>query len=393
MKRIYFYILFVTALFLASVSGFSQTLKKQKDSIQKDSIPTLKYKFKKNQKGSIFLNVPTSYSVTFDKKLNKYIVVEVLDTYKVGNPIFMSPEEYQKYRLKNDIKSYFKEKNDALSNKKGSEEAQRNLLPKYYVNSKFFETIFGGNTVEVIPSGNLNIRIGGIYQNVDNPQLSENNRSSFTFDFDQQIGASILANVGKRLKVTADYDTQASFDFQNLIKLEYTPTEDDIIRKIDAGNVAMPIKNSLINGSQSLFGIKTELQFGKTSVTAVFSQQNSESKNIVAEAGATIEEFELRATDYDDNRHFFLAQYFRENYKNSLQNYPLISSPINITRIEVWITNRNATTENFRSIVALADIGESNPSEFPNVTLDILLKLPLLKFPVNPINEVLFVPY
>ena len=165
MKRIYFYILFVTALFLASVSGFSQTLKKQKDSIQKDSIPTLKYKFKKNQKGSIFLNVPTSYSVTFDKKLNKYIVVEVLDTYKVGNPIFMSPEEYQKYRLKNDIKSYFKEKNDALSNKKGSEEAQRNLLPKYYVNSKFFETIFGGNTVEVIPSGNLNIRIG-VYSNL-----------------------------------------------------------------------------------------------------------------------------------------------------------------------------------------------------------------------------------
>ena len=355
--------LYVVA-FLATTTVFSQTVKKKKDSIQKDTIPALKYKFKANQKGSIFLNAPTTYSVTFDKKLNKYIVVEVLGNFKVGEPIFMSPTEYQKYRLKKDIKKYFKEKNDALSKKKGNQDAKRNLLPKYYINSKFFESVFGGNTVEVIPSGNLNIRLGGIYQNVDNPQLSENNRSSFTFDFDQQISASIVANVGKRLKVTADYDTQASFDFQNLIKLEYTPTEDDIIRKIEAGNVTMPIKNSLINGSQSLFGVKTELQFGKTTVTAVFSQQNSESKTITAEAGATIDPFELRATDYDDNRHFFLSQYFRENYKNSLQNYPLISSPINITRIEVWITNRNSNTENFRSIVALADIGEPNQPDF-----------------------------
>jgi cell surface protein SprA len=349
---------------LATTSVSAQTTSKKKDSINKDSVPKLKYNFKANQRGSLFLNNPSSYVVTFDKKLNKYIVVERLGDFKVGVPIYMSPKEYQNYRLKKDIKDYFKAKNDALSKKKGNKAARRNLLPKYYVNNKFFESVFGGNSVEVIPSGNLNIKLGGIYQNVDNPQLSENNRSSFTFDFDQQISASIIAKVGKRLKVTADYDTQATFDFQNLIKLEYTPTEDDIIRKIEAGNVSMPIKNSLINGSQSLFGVKTELQFGKTAVTAVFSQQNSESKTVTAEAGTSIEPFELRATDYDDDRHFFLSQYFRENYKNSLQNYPLVTSPITITRIEVWITNRNSNTENFRSIVALADIGEPNKSNF-----------------------------
>lgn len=367
-KHINIFILYVVAL-LAATSVYSQTTTTQKDSISKDSIPILKYKFNPNQKGSLFLNTPSTYSVVFDKKLNKYIVVEMLGDFKIGNPIFMSPEEYEKYRFKNDIKDYFKEKNDALSKKKGSKESQKNLLPKYYVNSKFFESIFGGNTVEVIPSGSLNIKLGGIYQNVDNPQLSENNRSSFTFDFDQQISASIIANIGKRLKVTADYDTQSTFDFQNLIKLEYTPTEDDIIRKIEAGNVSMPIKNSLINGAQSLFGVKTELQFGKTKLTAVFSQQNSESKTVTAEAGASINPFELRASDYDDNRHFFLAQYFRDNYKNSLKNYPLVSSSINITRIEVWVTNISSNTENFRSIVALADIGESNPTDIVNATV------------------------
>jgi len=345
--------------------SFSQTNGVSKDSVKAvkktDSIPTLLYNFKYNQRGSLFLNNPSKYSVIFDKKLNKYIVVEKIGDFKIGTPIFMTPKEYAAYRLKNDMSDYFRSKITALnSKKKGSKEAQKNLLPKYYVNSKFFESIFGGNTVEVIPTGNLNIKFGGIYQNVDNPQISENNRSSFTFDFDQQISVSLLAKIGKRLKVTANYDTQSTFDFQNLIKLEYSPTEDDIIRKIDAGNVSMPVKNSLINGAQSLFGVKTELQFGKTNVTAVFSQQNSESKNVVAEAGASINPFELRATDYDDDRHFFLSQYFRENYKNSLKNYPLISSSINITRVEVWVTNRNTTTENFRSIIAFADIGETN---------------------------------
>ena len=170
--------------------------------------------------------------------------------------------------------------------------------------------------------------------------------------------------------MSANYDTQASFDFQNLVKIQFIPpalsdveyNEDGIIQGLEAGNISMPIKNSLINGAQSLFGVKTKLQFGNTNITAVFSQQNSESKTVVAEGGASIQEFELRTTDYDNDRHFFLSQYFIDNYANSLKNYPLISSPINITRVEVWITNRNASTEDFRSIVAFADIGESEPN-------------------------------
>jgi cell surface protein SprA len=267
---------------LVTFSAFSQTNSSVRDTIvslkKKDTVPLL-YNFKYTQRGKLFLNNPSKFTVTFNKKLNKYVIVEKIGGFNIGIPIFMSPEEYKKYRIQLDIKGYFKEKvNASNSKKKGVENAQKNLLPKYYVNSKFFESIFGNNSVEVIPTGNVNLKLGGIYQNVDNPQLSVDNRSSFTFDFDQQIRASILAKVGTRLKVTANYDTQTSFDFQNQIKLEFTPQEDDIIRKVEVGNVSMPIKNSLINGAQSLFGVKTELQFGKTSVTAVFSQQNSESK-------------------------------------------------------------------------------------------------------------------
>ncbi|CAM1334480.1 cell surface protein SprA [Tenacibaculum aestuariivivum] len=354
--------LLTTLTLLVSVVLFSQNVsKKKEDFIRKDTVIPLKYNFNNTQNGSLFLNNPSEKIITYDEVINKFVLVEKIGDYYVGTPIFMTPEEYKKYRLKNDLKDYFKEKVDATnSRKKGNKKARKNLLPKYYVNSKFFESVFGGNTVEVNPTGQVNIKLGGIYQNNENPQISIENQSSFTFDFDQQISTSLQAKVGTRLKVTANYDTQSTFDFQNIIKLEYTPTEDDIIRNIEAGNISMPIKNSLINGAQTLFGVKTELQFGKTYITAAFSQQNSQTKTVVSEGGATIEPFELRASDYDNDRHFFLGQYFRENYKEALGNYPLVNSPINITRVEVWITNRNQNVTDYRSIVALADLGESN---------------------------------
>ena len=370
MKKTVINRLLTTLTLLVSVVLFSQNTSGNTNNVVKnDSILPLKYSFNNNQNGSLFLNKPTTQEIIYDKALNKFVLVEKIGDYYIGTPVFMTPEEYDKYRLKNDVKDYFKEKVDATNpKKKGNKNARKNLLPKYYINSKFFESIFGGNTVEVKPTGQVNIKLGGIYQKNENPQISIENQSSFTFDFDQQISASLQAKIGERLKVTANYDTQSTFDFQNIIKLEYTPTEDDIVRNIEAGNISMPIKNSLINGAQSLFGVKTELQFGKTYITAAFSQQNSQSKTVVSEGGATIEEFELRASDYDNDRHFFLSQYFRENYKKALDNYPLVNSPINITRVEVWITNKTQDVTDYRSIVGLADLGESDDVNKVNPT-------------------------
>ena len=360
-------LIIVLTVFVSTIS-FSQTTKSDTIPVANDSIK-LKYNFGSYQTGGIFLDVPSKKIITYDKVLDRFVITEKIGDYLVKQPVYLTPEQYKRYRLENDILGYYKEKIDAEDGKKkGANDGRKNLLPKYYVNNKFFQTIFGGNEIEITPTGNINLRLGLIYQNSENPQISEENRSSFTFDFDQQISASLRAKIGERLKITTDYDTQASFDFQNLIKLEYTPTEDDILQNIEAGNISMPLKNSLIKGAQSLFGVKTELKFGNTNVKAIFSQQNSESKVVTAEAGATIEPFELRATDYDTDRHFFLAQYFRDNFANSLRQYPLISSQISITRVEVWITNRNANTEDFRSIVAFADIAESENRNFVNTT-------------------------
>jgi cell surface protein SprA len=359
-------LLLVLLTFAVNLSSYAQS--KDSTEVKKDTLK-LKYNFNHTQRGSLFLDDLAEKEVIFDKDINKYVILEKIVDYYTKTPIFLTEKEYQQYRLKRDMLQYFKDKVSATNSKKnGSLDAQKDLLPSYYVNSKFFESIFGGNTVKFTPTGSLNLKLGFIYQNTENPQISEENRSSFTFDFDQQINASLRAKVGERLGFTANYDTQSTFDFQNAVKLEFIPpslsdakySEDGIIQGLEAGNLEMPIKNSLINGAQSLFGVKTKLKFGNTNVTAVFSQQNSESKTIVAQAGASIQPFELRTTDYDTDRHFFLSQFFIDNYSNSLRNYPLISSQVNITRIEVWVTNRNASTEDFRSIVAIADIGESN---------------------------------
>jgi len=296
----------------------------------------------------------------YDPNLDRYIYSEKVGDFNIGYPIILSPEQYLELVRKEGMKDYFKEKSDAYSGKKeGSEEARKNLLPNFYINNNFFQSVFGGNTIEVIPQGSVAMDLGVIWQKNDNPSLSPRNRTNLSFDFDQRISLSMLGKIGERLQVTANYDTEATFDFQNIVKLDYTPTEDDILQKIEVGNVNMPLNSSLITGAQSLFGVKTQLQFGKTKVTAVFSEQRSQNSTVVAQGGGTINEFSLTALDYDEDRHFFLSQYFRDNYDDALANYPFIQSQVQITRLEVWVTNRSQQTLNVRNVVAIQDLGES----------------------------------
>ncbi|MBL7471985.1 T9SS outer membrane translocon Sov/SprA [Robertkochia sediminum] len=313
--------------------------------------------------GKIKLQDPESIvaKYTYDPIMDRYIYTEKLGEYDTRYPIILTPQQYQNMVLKEQMRAYFHEKIDAVSGRAGEEDAQKNLLPSFYVNSDFFESVFGGNTIEVIPQGSVAMDLGLRYQQNDNPALSPRNRNNFSFDFDQRISLSLLGKIGSRLSVNAQYDTEATFDFQNLIKIEYTPTEDEILQNIEIGNVSMPINSSLITGAQSLFGVKTELQFGNTTITGVFSEQRSQSRNITAQGGGTINEFEILALDYDEDRHYFLSQFFRDQYDEALENYPFIQSQIQITRIEVWVTNRVQRTDNVRNIVALQDIGEPDP--------------------------------
>lgn len=315
--------------------------------------------------GQMILPDPPSISelYTYDPISGMYIYNRMLGNFSISYPLVLSQEEYQDLILKEEMRQYFKTKIDAADGRKeGAEEEQRNLLPSFYVDSNLFETIFGGNVIEVIPQGSVEMDLGILYTKQDNPSFSPRNRSNLTFDFNQRISLSLIGKVGERLQITANYDTQSTFDFQNQIKMEYTPTEDQIIQTIEVGNVSMPLNSSLIQGAQSLFGVKTELQFGKTRVTGVFSEQKSETRSVVAQGGGTINDFDVFALEYDEDRHFFLGHYFRDRYDQALEQYPYINSNVQISRIEIWVTNLTNTTDNVRNIVAVQDIGESDPA-------------------------------
>ena len=384
---------------------FSCTLLAQVDEEVQDSIK------KGVDLGKITIPNPKSIleSYTYDAATDRYIYTNTVDGFNINYPLILTPKQYQELMLREQMRNYYQEKSAAIDGRKaGSDTAKKNLLPVYRVNSKLFESIFGSNTIDVKPTGSVELDLGVRFTKQDNPSFSPRNRKTTSFDFDQRISVGLQGKVGTRLNVNINYDTQSTFAFQNLIKLEFDPNvsggEDSIIKKIEIGNVSFPLSNSLVRGAQSLFGVKTQLQFGRTTFTGVFSEQKSQTKSVTSQGGGTLQEFEMFALDYDSDRHYFLSQYFRNKYDKALENYPYINSRVQITRIEVWITNKQnrvSTTENnLRNIVALQDLGEArllgipdseivgvpNP-DFFNVGPDIPSNNPNNKFDPNAIGS------
>ena len=156
--------------------------------------------------GKVDIKNPTSIleAYTYDVATNRYIYTSTFDGFNINYPIILTPKEYEELVLRESMRDYFKKKSDAIDGKKeGSEEAKKDLLPRYYVNSSFFETIFGSNTIDVKPTGSVEMDLGVRYTKQDNPSFSPRNRSSTTFDFDQRISMSLSGKVGTRLSVNA----------------------------------------------------------------------------------------------------------------------------------------------------------------------------------------------
>ena len=352
-KHFSFYILF--GLFFLGISP---------DKLQAQNNPTTQQDTLRQQINPTTVQLPDPNSIqslyTYDPKTNLFYFNKKVGSYNLAYPWVLTPEQYYDKVLKEKMNQNFKDRNQAISgNSEEAKKKRKNLLPTYYVNSKFFESIFGGKTINIQPKGNFSMDLGLRYTKRDNPALPIKNRSNLSFDFDQKISMGLKGKIGTRLNLDLNYDTQSTFDFNNQVKLNYTPTEDDILQNIELGNVSMKTQNSLIHGAQSLFGLKTELRFGKTYITAVVAEQKSGTKTIQAQGDKVVQKFEQPILQYEDNRHYFLAQYFRDHYTEAVKNYPFINSTARITRIEVWKTNRSTQTENIRNIVALQDLGEN----------------------------------
>ncbi|HMR47517.1 MAG TPA: cell surface protein SprA [Bacteroidia bacterium] len=300
-------------------------------------------------------NVNTS--VEYNPETREYDINEKIGKDFFRNPSYMTFEEFKEDQFRKSTQQYWKERaegEDAITRKP--------LIPKIYVAGETFDRIFGGNTIDIRPQGSAELTFGVNINRTDNPQIPEKQRRLTSFDFNEKIQMNVIGNIGEKMKLSVNYNTEASFDFENQMKLEYTGYEDEIIRKIEAGNVTLPLTGTLIKGSQSLFGIKTQLQFGRLGVTTIFSQQKGQASTInVPPGGGQVTNFDIDGDQYEANRHFYISQYFREHYDEAVSKLPTIVSPISITKIEVWITQVNFNSQDqTRNLVAMQDLGEYN---------------------------------
>ncbi len=380
------------------MSGFSQS----KDTLQvkKDSLLATKDSLRfpiSDRRGDRFSNPSNNpfdikdtalvkQKIEYDAATNTYVIVE-----KIGKTIYRKPttltfEQY--YALQNKINedAYFKERANALTQLN-----QKQQRPKLNVFNSLFDRIFGAKdsvsgkldslksglknaksnalNIDIKPQGSIDIMAGYQGQKTLNPTLPEAAQKNGGFDFNMNTNFNVNANIGDKLKLPISYNTLANFDYLNQLKLDYKGKDDEIIKSIEAGNMSWQSKGTLIPGYQNLFGLKTQLQFGKLFITAAIASQRSQSQSQTLKGGASSTTFQKKLDDYEENKHFLMGQYFRNNYNTTMAKLPFVNSQVQIQRIEVWITNKTGATTDARNIVGLMDLGESQPYNPANQSL------------------------
>ena len=295
--------------------------------------------------------------VVYNDTINRYVIGSKIGDSYINAPVMMTPEEYRKWSERKAMQSYFRSKNDEIYKAKGKEKFD---FTDMHFDLGPAEKIFGPGGVRIKTQGTAELKFGATMKNIDNPSLPIRNRKTTNIDFDEKINLNVNGKVGDKVNMNLNYNTDATFDFdsQNL-KLKYDGKEDEIIKLVEAGNVSFPSNSSLVKGASSLFGLRTDLQFGKLKLQLVASQKKSTTKSVSTKGGTQFTPFEIDAANYEENRHFFLSQYFREKYDAGMRSLPNLTTGIKINRVEVWVTNKTATTSNTRSIIALTDLGEN----------------------------------
>ena len=301
-------------------------------------------------------NVTTD--VVYDPATNTYQFQRKIGSFNYGPSTEMTVGEYLHYDIDEALHKYWRERAGVGK----ADTGHRGLLPQIRIPGEVFEDIFGSSKIDIRPTGSIELRFGIEHSRTDNKNLAVNQRRQTRFDFDEDIQLSLKASIGDKIHYDMNFKSkQVSLLDENKFKINYEGKEDEIIKLLEFGNISMPLSSTLIEGSQNLFGAKVQTQFGKLMLTTVVSQKKGDKRQIQLENGSEYTEYEFKADDYEEDKHFFLAQYFYEHYSEDMKTMPLVNSRITITRIEVWRTNIGSAVDQNRNIIAITDLGEDKP--------------------------------
>ena len=301
--------------------------------------------------------------VFYDENTGTYLFGTKLGDNWISTPLMMTEEDVNNSFIRQSFRDYFRKKNAEEAQNKGKEKFDFTDM-KFDLGSA--SKIFGPGGVRIKTQGSAELKLGANTRSVNNPSLSERNRKVFGFDFDEKVNLSVNGKIGDKMGMDFNYNSDATFNFDaQRLKLQYEGKEDEIIKLIEAGNVSMPTNNSLVRGATSLFGIRTDFQFGKLKLQTILAQKKSSTQSVRSNGGVQMSNFEFSADDYDERRHFFLGHFFRDNYDKNMEQLPNILSGVTINRIEIWVTNKTGQTTNTRNIIAFTDLGENIHTQNP----------------------------
>lgn len=303
-------------------------------------------------------------SVAYDPLTRTYRIYEKVGSRLYRTPTVMTFAEYLRWRSARDEADYFRDRAATLGLLN-----RHNQKPRLTMGEGLFNRLFGNGKIDIKPQGEVNLTAGYQGQNIKNPTLPERARRNGGLDFDMAANLNVMGNIGDKLKMPISYNTLSTFDFENQLKLDYTGSGEDIFRKIEVGNTSFASKGTLIPGAQQLFGIKTQMQLGRLWLTTILANQRSQRQSMAMQGGSSSQPFLVKADEYEENRHFLLAQYFRDNYNKAMRNLPIINTQVQLLRLDVWVTNRTGATTNTRDVVGLMDLGEQKPFRQPPVVV------------------------
>ncbi len=224
-------------------------------------------------------------------------------------------------------------------------------------------SIFGPPRINLKISGAVDIHGAWQNQKVNAQSLSQLGNVTNAPNFNQDVNINVNGTVGDKLSIGANWDTQNQFDYENQLHLTYTGYSDEIIKKVEAGNVSMSTPNSFIGGSQALFGIKSQMQFGPVTVTALASQQKAQSQTLTLSGGSSSQPISLHAYQYDQN-HFIVDTSYIQTYLTYLQSRGTRysgSAASTITYAEVYVSQpQTSSNPNLRFGDAVMDLQPLN---------------------------------
>ena len=249
-------------------------------------------------------------------------------------PIRISLDEY--YQLR---RSYNQRKllRDALT---------KNLQPEGAGDSKSIELIgadIAGQRVSLRVSGNVNINARALREDKNLTTTSIQSQPNTNILFNQRQNFNIEGRIGDRINVLVDYNSENDFQFENNVKINYTGNEDDIIQRVDAGNISLSLPGTQLvkfsPNSKGLFGVRTDIKLGPIDIVTVASIEQGKKQKVKFTGGEGAgQETEIYDKNYIQNKYFFLDYNYRANF------YPLdgsnrhLAMPVNdqIDRIEVF---------------------------------------------------------